>query len=91
MLYILCLVPISDWMMKKKSEKLTKKIFCMCIFDKCNTNTQNKIFINIYFKYFKTTSKVIGAKRYSAIVIRLWIKNQHTRQVWGLGRYLKPH
>ncbi len=48
------------------------KILCMCIFNKCNINTENKIFKNIYFKYFKTTSKVVSIKRYSAIVIRLW-------------------
>ncbi len=54
-------------------------------------NTQNKIFKNIYFKYLKTTSKGIGAKRYNAIVIRLWNENQHICQVRGLGRYSKPH
>jgi hypothetical protein len=47
------------------------KILCICIFRKCNINTQNTIFKNIYFKYLKTTSKVVGTKRYSARVIRL--------------------
>ncbi len=35
-----------------------------------NTFTQNKIFKNIYFKYYKG-SKVVGAQRYSVIPITL--------------------
>jgi hypothetical protein len=33
--------------------------------------TQNKIIENIYLKYFKTGSKVIGVKHYSVIAITL--------------------
>ncbi len=67
------------------------KSSCMCILIKYNITTQNKIVKNIYFKHLKTTSKVVGAKLYCAIVIRLWNENQHTCQVQGLGRYSKLH
>ncbi len=67
------------------------KISCMCILNKYNITTQNKIVKNIYFKHLKSTSKVVGAKLYHAVVIWLWNENQHTCQVQGLGRYSKLH